>query len=428
MLRIKRKILLVAFIGLASIAYSQTNTNSPYSRFGIGEMANKGFSINNAMGGIGIGLQKPNTINYLNPASYSSQDTMSFLYDFGMFGQFSSYTMTEGKNVSNTVNFDHLAFAFPITKWMKASLGVKPYSNVGYNIAIPETDIDIIEEMGLVEYHFRGTGNTNNFYFGTALQPFKWLSVGANVMYIFGNIDYKNSIYISSDPNNAWTDINNKNTFGSFYFNFGAQFKFDLNEKNQVILGGVYGPTSNSTFRMHKLVVGNYPTTATGLSTDTIFYEPDLEKTFIFPSTYGLGFSYQYDKKFLIGFDYNKENWSESNFALENQQLHNLESYNLGMEYTPDPDSPKGYFNKINYRAGFYYVNDYLEIKDNRLTKWAVTFGAGIPFKYSKSKINFSAEFGKMGSTDNNMIMERYSMFTFSLTLYDFWFVKRKFN
>lgn len=424
----KRKILIVLFIGVASILQAQTSTNSPYSRFGIGEMSNQGFSMNNSMGGIGIGLYKPNTINYLNPASYTSQDTMSFLFDFGLMGKFSSYTTSVDKNVNNTVSFDHLAIAFPITKWMKASIGVKPYSTVGYDVATPVTDVDFIEEFGVAEFYYKGQGNVNSFYLGTAIQPVKWASLGVNLTYLFGNLEYKNSVGFPQDPYATTTAIFNKHVFRTMYLNIGAQFKIPVNDKNTVVLGAVYGPQANTKMELQKFVYNYYPTENNYLNVDTILYEKGNDVDFIFPLSYGFGITYNWNQRILVGFDYSTENWASSNYHVENQVLKDLVSYRAGLEITPNPYSPRGYFNKINYRAGFYYLDDYLQISDNDLTKWAVTFGLGIPFKYSKSKINLSAEFGKMGSTDNGMIMERYSMFTFGLTLYDVWFYKRKFD
>ncbi|KKL47046.1 hypothetical protein LCGC14_2339460, partial [marine sediment metagenome] len=75
------------------------------------------------MGGAGIAFRDNNQINYLNPASYTAIDTMSFLFDFGLMGH---YTYTETGSVTDDfygMSMDHLAFAFPVTKWMAASVG-----------------------------------------------------------------------------------------------------------------------------------------------------------------------------------------------------------------------------------------------------------------------------------------------------------------
>ncbi|HNV52383.1 MAG TPA: hypothetical protein PKM28_05805, partial [Tenuifilaceae bacterium] len=85
MYNIKKALLVLAFSTLAYISNSQSlNTYSPYSRFGIGIMPNRGFTQNLGMGGVSQAIRNPYGINYLNPASYSAQDSMSFIFDFGV--------------------------------------------------------------------------------------------------------------------------------------------------------------------------------------------------------------------------------------------------------------------------------------------------------------------------------------------------------
>ena len=63
--------------------YSQFNTYSPYTRFGLGDLTKNGFGQNLAMGGTGLAIHEKNRINYLNPASFGSLDSTSVYFDFG---------------------------------------------------------------------------------------------------------------------------------------------------------------------------------------------------------------------------------------------------------------------------------------------------------------------------------------------------------
>lgn len=76
-------LLLVSFISANSQSFV---TYSPYSKFGIGEMRVRGYANTKAMGGLSQGIRNEQWINYLNPASYTAQDTMSFVFDFGVEG------------------------------------------------------------------------------------------------------------------------------------------------------------------------------------------------------------------------------------------------------------------------------------------------------------------------------------------------------
>ena len=68
---------------------AQNNTNSPYTRFGYGDLGERSFGAGRAMGGVGYGLRSPKQINPMNPASYSCMDSLTFLFDFGVAGQLS---------------------------------------------------------------------------------------------------------------------------------------------------------------------------------------------------------------------------------------------------------------------------------------------------------------------------------------------------
>ena len=68
---------------------AQNGTNSPYTRYGYGDLSNRSFGAGRSMGGVGIGLRSSKQINPMNPASYSSMDSMTFLFDFGASAQLS---------------------------------------------------------------------------------------------------------------------------------------------------------------------------------------------------------------------------------------------------------------------------------------------------------------------------------------------------
>src|SRR5437870_3186044 len=59
-------------------ASGQANINSPYSRYGIGDLQFSGFSRNLGMGGLGIGVATPYNLNVTNPASYAALSLTTF--------------------------------------------------------------------------------------------------------------------------------------------------------------------------------------------------------------------------------------------------------------------------------------------------------------------------------------------------------------
>lgn len=86
------------------------------------------------MGGVGYSLQEKNNINFKNPASYVAFDSSSFNVDFA-FSVFNSTLKTDiAKHQSIRAKFDYLAIGLPITSRWATSIGVIPFSEVGYNI------------------------------------------------------------------------------------------------------------------------------------------------------------------------------------------------------------------------------------------------------------------------------------------------------
>jgi len=61
--------------------FSQFSTYSPYTRFGLGDLSKPGFGQNMAMGNTGLAIHENNRINYLNPASFSANDSTSVFFD-----------------------------------------------------------------------------------------------------------------------------------------------------------------------------------------------------------------------------------------------------------------------------------------------------------------------------------------------------------
>ena len=69
---------------MATIAMAQTSSNSPYTRYGFGELSDQHFGNSKAMGGIAYGLRNGFQVNAANPASYTAIDSLTFIFDAGL--------------------------------------------------------------------------------------------------------------------------------------------------------------------------------------------------------------------------------------------------------------------------------------------------------------------------------------------------------
>jgi len=410
---------------------AQTNSDSPYSRFGLGMMNQPGFSKNRAMGGVGMALRDNNHINYLNPASYTAIDSMSFLFDFGIMG---NYTYTETNNGNDRfygMSMDHLALSFPITKWWGASVGVLPYSKVGYSIKeVYDDDINI----GLTDYLYTGNGGVNQLYLGTAIRLFKNLSLGVNFKYLFGSIDLARSVGFPTRGTRSFTEVRSTTIVSDFIVDLGLQYSHDFNEKYNLTLGVIFDNKTSVSAENRVLKTNTFPGSPTQINDSTfldpafIIEEDNQKGNIVIPTNLGAGLSFSYNKKIRLAVDYYQQDWSNSTFFNSKQTLTNSNSIHAGFEIIPDPEALKGYLKRVAYRLGGHYQNSYLQIEGEQLKDYGMSFGIGLPLKNTRSSFNLACEAGRRGALKNNMIRENYIFLSFSVTLHDFWFVKRKFD
>ncbi len=429
-----KKTLLSLLIVLITIpALSQVNTYSPYSRFGIGELNKPGFTQNRSLGGTGIALRSNKIINMVNPAAYTALDSLSFIFDFGLTGSSTIYESNELDSRLNNLNLDHIAIGFTINPWWKASAGITPFSSVGYNIIDQQND----PNMGLIDYYFQGSGGLNRFYLGTSVMLFKKLSLGVNLSNIFGFIENTQSVKFPGEGFNAETYSSERLVIRDMALNFGMQYHEVFNEKYFVTLGAIYDNKTSLKTTQTVLYQNRFPGRAFILgdtvnspiiSPEFILERDESEGDVIYPSLYGGGLAFGLTERLTIAGEYQAQNWSESRIMGENDSLVNSSSMNFGIEFTPDPDAFRGYFNRVHYRLGGYYSNSYLRIRGEQLKDYGITFGVGLPFGGTKTTFNLGVVLGQRGTLDNNLVKENYGIINLSFTLHDFWFFKRKFD
>jgi len=425
-----RIVLVLFFMVRLSAILAQNNTNSPYSRFGIGDLSRSGFDKSRAMGNLGLALRDNNQLNVLNPASYTAMDTMSFMFDFGLNSRVSEYQAQDLSNLAYNINIDHIALGFPFTKWWKSSIGVMPYSSVGYNIK----EEDYIRNSGAVDYLYSGTGGLNKLYLGTSMEFFRRLSLGVNFSYIFGALEQKKQVDFPLNPDYSSTIVQNRSVINGFTYNFGLQYRETIAEDYTFTLGCIYDLQKNIDAEKTVTIRNIFPGNASRIN-DSVILNPDfiIEKNvsngnIIIPGNLGGGISFRYQDKLLVGFDYYEQDWTVSSTSDELNLYAKRSCWHGGMEVTPNSKSLRGYWKKMHYRFGGYYENSYLQFRGHQLNDAGMSFGIGLPFKGDKTSCNIACNMGKRGTLENNLIQEKYIFLSFSITLHDFWFYKRKYD
>lgn len=422
---------LVAVFILSSPLSGQFNTYSPYTLFGLGDMAKKGIAQNQAMGGTGLAMHESNRINYLNPASFSALDSTSVYFDFGINSFHNRY---ESENFSNSwfnMNLHHVTFASSMGKYLGLSAGIIPYSSIGYNIK--QEYNDYVNGMAMDTY-YKGEGGIMNFYVGTSLKLMDRLSLGFTMNFLMGKLTRQRGV--DFPMNSTYSDVTSweKVDLRKPVFTLGLQYTETFDDKFFFTVGGIYDFKA-STKLSNEYTIDNefYPEDPVWLNDSTqidpnyLLGEDTAFNTLNIPQKIGVGLAFGIPGKLTVTGDYYLQDWTGS-MSGENYASTRASSWHFGAEYTPNSSAIRGYHKLMTYRIGGFYSNDYLKVNDYQLEDYGITFGVGLPVNTIRSSLNLSFTYGTRGTTDYNLVKENYGIITFNVTLHDLWFRKRRFD
>lgn len=421
-------------IALPLAVLGQNYNNNPYTRFALGDLVTSGFSYNRSLGGSSIALRPSNQINYLNPASYTSQDTLSFLFQAGVSAQRSHLTTDLSEDNENNANVEYLAMGFPITHWFKFSLGLTPFSRVNYFYREyqPEAEDVAIEN--------RGNGGFNDFYFGGSIQPFKFLSIGFNAQYLFGKINRSVMVDIP-DYTVAGTKIKQEYVASNFHYRIGLQlhptFSDKKDQKHRLIVGAIYDLPVDINLKYNSLASRNFPSHASYPIPDTFNIVTDSTVRLKIPAKIGIGLSYTFNEKLMISAEYSEQSFSKGIGGMASiSDLSDYSSFRFGADYVPVPMSSReraNYFERVHYCIGGHYTNTYISLKNTPIVDYGISIGVNMPLKnqqklYTLSTFSLTYEYGVRGTTDNGLIKDNYHLITLGISLHDYWFMQPKYD
>src|SRR5690554_4383587 len=437
--------LLIAFLTITHVIFSQNvGSNSPYGRYGYGVLSNPSIGASEAMGGISYGLRRSQHVNPGNPASYSELDSLTFIFDMGVSGHLDR--MNDGINSRDFYNgnLEYVAIQFPLFKNVGASLGLLPYSKVGYNFGTSRSTSGI-------QYSetYRGTGGLNQVYAGVAWEPISNVSFGANIGYFFGNFAHTGV----STPLNSGSEISErKHSFSirNVKYDLGLQYKLPIDKSRSIVIGAVYSPEIlNKADRIYSEI--NYssdPYDSPTIPPAQIIKNDTLQgESFQIPQKMGLGLTYQ-TGKFLMGLDGTYQTWQNSKYPSDldgftnDDRFNNLYRINTGLEYVIDPFS-QNFFHRIRFRGGVSYSNSYINVNvinpENSqpagigsYREYGVNIGLGLPFHDLRtghvSMLNIGFGYSRQQPDSDYMIGHDMFKISLNMNVNELWFFKRQFD
>ena len=417
-----------AILGMIpAITLAQSSTNSPYTRYGYGNLADQAFTSQRGMGGIGYGLRNPQMINSMNPASFSSVDSMTFMFDMGVSGQMSWLKDSFGQEQKNNGNLEYLALQFPVAKRFGIGAGFEPVSSVGYSYM---DTVRLPVDNGLSQNTYTGYGGQSRIYAIFSYDLLSRLSVGVKLSYLFGDIVHgvQNSLVTVSSTNGYSTTRSDTIRSYGFLYDFGLQYHQSVGKFKSVTIGAVYSPKIRFGA---KVMSGNMqidPSTSLVTSNETWV---SRDSVFELPESYGLGFTYNQLGKLTVGADVLYQRWADAKFYDQTNAFNNRFKVNAGGEYIPNRTG-SSLLSKMYYRAGLYYTDSYLKVKDSKYNEYGATLGVGIPIQDRRSPerrsfVNLALEYSLVQPELKNVLTEeRYFKISLSYTFNELWFFKQK--
>jgi hypothetical protein len=442
MINYTRLLLVFLMVGgaLSASAQSTATNSSPYSRYGLGLLNDPTTAQTRGMGGLGVATNQIggySTINMVNPAAYTTFGRYTII-DVGVSSntQLLSQTGVATNQANSNFRLSHFAFGVPISKRSGLSFGLLPYSEVGYN----NTTTNIHRSSGAagqtdttVNTVYSGDGGLSKAYIGYGFGIGPHLKLGGNVSYIFGNLHNYGNIEFP-DLNSAYNSrVEQSQAIGGINYDFGAQYSVDFSETKRLIFG-YSGSASTKLNSRRDYITSQYLRDAGGnenIAIDTLVNSLGVSSKIKLPLIQHFGITFQNDRRFLIGAEYITSKWSNYSIDGVNQGLQNSEGYRIGGQITPNVDALRNYFARMDYRLGFKYDKSNLNLNGTDIKAYAATFGLGFPLPRNNNafyKINFSAELGKRGTLQNNLVEEKFITLHLSFTLNDLWFIKYRFD
>ena len=422
-----KNILLTLLIALSTIgAFGQADVESPYSLFGVGQLMGNSMNVKlKGMGGVGNAVSGGGLINIGNPATLATMDSLAFLFDAGLYFKTSTFSTTNKSEQGANASFDYVAMAFGLTDWWKTALGVQPYSTSGYKMVVGGYD----EGMGTYNTVFRGSGGLNQVFWSNAFRIGNHFSIGVNAYYVFGDTQnittiYPDSTYILGSRRSVDMQVS------SFMFDYGLMYNTKLGSNMHFSFGLTYDQSVRLRGKQTLFIRSIMETMDTDVEylIDTVKYKVDGNARLTMPQGFGFGFALQKDNRWTFAADFNWTQWSHFSREGVTESLNDSWRLAAGFEFMPTYSSVSNYFRRAHYRVGANFERGFLCLNDHYINKVGITAGVSLPLPRSFSKVNLAVEVGQYGTKQDGLIQEQYLKFDIGVSVFERWFIKRKYK
>lgn len=409
----KLSILVILIAAFTSITNSQSN--SVYTRAGIGDLE-YGYSAKMVgIGNIGTTQLDPDHLLTTNPASWSVLSRTRIEFGIGYRGALISDN--QQSNYTSETEFKGVTFGIPISReyGVGAVMGLVPYSRISYSAEKYYPKDDIIPAYKLL---YEGKGGLSKIFIGSSFFLPLGFSAGLTLDYYFGNQDYSTTInfddprYISTKYEDIRRSTGFGTTLGLISSNLAREFR--ISGITDLRIGFSYN------------FVGN-------LDTDSIFTQTSLslvdsitntKADMQIPARITGGISFVLEEEYNFYLDLLFQPMSQYSFNSQSDgNLKDAIKYNANFEYKPKRQAGMTILEQIIWRFGLSYEQTQYTFNGQDINQYSVFGGLSYPLGIDNT-IDFAVEYSNKGTTDNNLLHENAIKIYLGLSFGELWFLR----
>jgi len=416
------------------VTFAQNVTNSPYTRYGLGQLSDQTSAMSRGLGGSAYALRDKKFVNFANPASYSAVDSLTMKFDLGMSLQNSNFSDDNdvSLNAKNS-SLDYLMLNFRLAPHLGLTAGIMPFAFVGY-------DYDSVSESTQEEdisVNYSGSDGFSQAFIGVGYDVLPNLSVGVNASYLYGT-STKSITQTFPNSSTAYPTVTSESVrIKSYKFDFGLQYQMHYSKDLSAVIGATYSPgvsVNNTSY----IARSTYTTSGTVDSS----YRYDLSGAIDYASHYGLGAAISW-KSWMFTADATYEDWGGCGYPqvnlgdLPNESTEDIDatSYNsykdryrfsIGAQYLPDANG-RSLWSLTRYSIGGYMDALQYSFENERAAyEYGVSVGLAMPVFRSSSVLSISGQYSILKPQVTGLLEENRFKLTIGLTFNERWFFKRK--
>jgi hypothetical protein len=342
-------------------------------------------------------------------------------------GLYGKGLQVNGQDASQNFGYstiDYITLAFPI-KHAAISFGLLPLSRVNYDIISYNEAAN-----GLPRYVqlFKGEGSTSEIYLATGVSVKKKLRLGVKGSFVFGNLRNSTRLVFDDTLNGFNSRYYYDRHLSGFAWQAGLQYDLRWNDNNALTIG-VTGKLNNNISSTRDVMLNRFfYFNNAEIPYDTIQSIFNQRGYIRLPAQFDAGLLYAFKTKWLIGINASYFDASDYLSFGEKDSFKTAYKFSGGVQWIPNETALEGIYNRMKFRMGGYYELTPLYVNQTQIKKYALTLGVGLPVKRFFSDIDLSIEAGKLGTTKNNLLEERFILGTLGFSISDRWFIKRKYD